>query len=110
MAEVFIGLYVHDNFIRPYIGDVLVVVVMYCFFRIVILDKVKRLPLYTFLIAVFVEVSQYLQLIKILRLEENKFARVILGSTFDMKDIICYGIGTIFIILYEKLIKYMIKL
>lgn len=33
-VEVLIALYVHDDFIRPYIGDVLVVGVVYCFLRI----------------------------------------------------------------------------
>ena len=29
--EVLIALYVHDDFVRPYLGDVLVVVVLYFF-------------------------------------------------------------------------------
>ena len=32
--EVLIALFVHDAFVRPYIGDVLVVVVIYTFVRI----------------------------------------------------------------------------
>ena len=31
--EVLIALYVRDNFVRPYIGDVLVVVLVYSFVR-----------------------------------------------------------------------------
>ncbi len=37
--EVFIALFVHDNFIRPYIGDVLVVIVIYTFIRGIIRRK-----------------------------------------------------------------------
>ena len=33
VIEVLIALYVHDNFIRPYVGDVLVVILMYCFVK-----------------------------------------------------------------------------
>lgn len=34
LTEVLIALYVHDAFVRPYIGDVLVVIVIYTFIRI----------------------------------------------------------------------------
>ena len=38
-VEVLIALFVHDNFVRPYIGDVIVVVVIYCFVRIFVPEK-----------------------------------------------------------------------
>lgn len=56
--EVFIALFVHDNFIRPYIGDVLVVIVIYTFIRGIIGRKIKKLPIYIFLFGVLVEVLQ----------------------------------------------------
>ena len=45
-VEVLIALFVHDNFIRPYIGDVLVTVLVCAFLRIFIPKGVKPLPLY----------------------------------------------------------------
>lgn len=101
IIEVVIALYVHDNFIRPYIGDVLVVSVVYCFVRVFIPEGVKLMPLYVFMFAAFVEVLQYFQLVKLLKLEENVFARVIIGSTFDINDIVCYGVGSIVIVAFE---------
>ena len=103
MIEVVIAIYVHDDFIRPYIGDVLVVAVVYCFVRIFVPDGVKLMPLYVFIFAAFVEVMQYFQLVKVLGLEENIFARILIGSTFDIKDIFCYFIGFIIIIALEIL-------
>ena len=44
--EVIIALFVHDNFIRPYVGDILVVVVIYTFIRILIPDKIRILSIY----------------------------------------------------------------
>ncbi len=93
--EVLIALYVHDSFVRPYIGDVLVVIVLYCFIRIFIPDKFRLLPLYIFIFAAGVEVLQYFRLIQILGLENNIFLRVLIGSVFDMKDIGCYGVGSV---------------
>lgn len=93
--EVLIALYVHDSFVRPYVGDMLVVIVLYCFIRIFIPDKFSLLPLYIFIFAAGVEVLQYFRLIQILGLENNIFLRVLIGSVFDMKDIGCYGVGSV---------------
>ncbi|NYB73573.1 DUF2809 domain-containing protein [Sedimentibacter hydroxybenzoicus DSM 7310] len=102
LAEVFIALYVHDNFIRPYVGDILVVVVIYCAVRTLFPNKITLLPLWIFLFAVFVEFLQYVGIVSILGLNENEFFRVLMGSVFDWKDIICYGIGFILLVVYEK--------
>jgi hypothetical protein len=103
MIEIAIAIYVHDDFIRPYIGDVLVVGVVYLFVRIFVPDGVKLMPLYVFIFAAFVEVLQYFQLIRLLGLEENNFARILIGSTFDVKDLFCYFIGFIIILGLELL-------
>ncbi|MCD7995209.1 MAG: DUF2809 domain-containing protein [Clostridia bacterium] len=97
IIELIIALYVHDRIIRPYIGDMLVVVLVYCFVRVFVPGGVKRLPLYVFFFAVFVEVMQYFRLAEILGLQGNAVARIILGSVFDWKDIACYGAGCLLI-------------
>lgn len=98
IIEVLIALYIHDDFVRPYIGDVLVVMVLYCFVKIFILDKIKLIPLYIFLFAAGVEILQYFHLLEILGLQDNTILRVVFGSVFDMKDIICYGVGCLTIV------------
>lgn len=103
IIEVAIALFVHDSFIRPYVGDVLVVAVIYTFFRVFIPDKVKLLPLYIFLFSVFVELMQYVNIVKLLGLQDNKFFSVLVGTTFDIKDIICYGVGCSLIAIGSKL-------
>jgi len=35
----------------------------------------------------------------------NRALRIILGSTFDWKDIVCYGAGCIFIFLFEQIFR-----
>lgn len=96
-TEVMIALFIHDSFIRPYVGDVLVVAVIYTFIRIFIPEKVKLLPLYIFIFSVLVEIMQYINIVKLLGLEDNKFFSVLVGTTFDVKDIICYGVGCLII-------------
>ena len=103
--EVYIALNVNDNFIRPYVGDMLVVIVIYTFLRIFFSKKPKLLPLYIFLFAAGVEVLQYFEIVKVLGLEENDFFRVLIGSVFDVKDIVCYGIGCVILAVYEVVKK-----
>lgn len=95
--EVLIALYIRDSFIRPYLGDMLVVIVIYCFIRIFVPDKLSLLPLYIFIFATGVEVLQYFNLIQILGLKNNTFLRVVVGTVFDIKDIACYGVGCLFL-------------
>lgn len=102
ITEVLIALFVNDKFIRPYLGDILVVVLIYTFIRIFIPEKLKLLPLYVFIFAAGIEVLQYFQIVKILGLENNTFFRVVIGSVFDWKDIMCYGIGCICIVIVQK--------
>lgn len=105
IIEVLIALYVHDDFIRPYVGDAIVVIVIYTFIRIFIPEKCRLLPLYIFIFAVVVEILQGIHIVNILGVEDNYFLRTLIGDSFDIKDILCYGVGCISLGLYEYLIK-----
>lgn len=107
--EVLIALFVHDAFIRPYVGDVLVVIVIYMFVRIWFPKKIRLLPLYVFLFAVGVELLQYFEIAKLLGLQNNVFMQVLVGSVFDVKDIVCYAVGCIILVGYEASIYYLGK-
>ncbi len=96
-TEVFIALFVHDDFIRPYIGDVLVVIVLYTFVRIFIPEKCGSLPLYIFIFAAATELMQYFHIVELLGLQNNDFFRVLIGSVADIKDIACYFVGCAFL-------------
>jgi len=101
IIELFIALFVHDNFIRPYIGDVLVVVLLYTFVRIFLPEGVRLLPLYIFLFAAGVEVLQYFRIAELLGLSDNRVLSVVIGSVFDVKDVVCYGVGCVILGGYE---------
>ena len=100
ILEVIIAKYVHDKIIRPYIGDVLVVICLYTFAKSIFLDKIKLLSLYVLILAVIVEILQYFNYAQIL-FGDNKIAKTLLGSSFDIKDILCYVVGYLIIILIE---------
>ena len=92
-TEVLIAVFVHDRFVRPYLGDVLVVLVLYCLVRTFWTRPHSLLPLWVFLFAALVEAAQYFHLVERLRLEENRILRIALGSTFDVADLVCYAAG-----------------
>ena len=103
IIEAIIAVFIHDNFIRPYIGDVLVVVLIYCLIKTFVRNEIRLLPLYIFVFAALVEIGQYFNLAKLLGLSDYAIARVIIGSTFDLKDISCYLVGCTGLFLYEMI-------
>lgn len=105
IIEVLIALYIHDDFIRPYVGDVLVVMVLYCFVRIFIPKGARLMPLYIFIFAAVEEGLQLFNLVKVLGLENNRVLSILIGSTFDIKDIICYGAGCVIIALLSSICR-----
>ena len=104
-VEVLIALFIHDDFVRPYIGDVLVVMVLYTFIRIFIPEKIRMLPSYILCLAVLVEILQYFRIVELLGLQDNRFFSVLIGSVFDMKDIICYALGCTLIVIGQMVYK-----
>jgi hypothetical protein len=102
IIEVIIALYVRDAIIRPYIGDILVVILMYTFIRGIIRKPIKLLPVYLFIFASAVELAQYFHIVDILHLKGNRVLSVILGASFDIKDILCYLAAAVLLIIWEK--------
>ena len=100
-TEVCIGLFVHDGFVRPFIGDVLVVILIYTFIRIFIPEKMRLLPLFIFIFATGVEVLQYLRIVEVLGLQDNAFLSTVIGTSFDISDILCYFVGCVFCGVWE---------
>lgn len=92
-VEFFIGIFVHDRFIRPYVGDVIVVVVLYFLIRSIFPEKPAFLCLWIFLFAVLVEVTQIFPLVDLLGIK-NRFIRVVMGTSFSWKDMIAYIAGS----------------
>ncbi len=95
VIEVLIALFVRDGFIRPYVGDMLVTVVICLFLRGFTPLKTKLLPLYVFIFAAAVEIGQYFDFVALLGLDGNRFLSVLLGRTFSFADIVCYGVGCV---------------
>jgi len=102
VIEVIIALYVKDSIIRPYGGDVLVVILMYCFIRSFIRIKSLYLAIAVLFFAYAVEIGQYFNLVEALGVQDNKIMRTIIGSSFSWGDIACYTFGAILCYLIDR--------
>lgn len=101
LVETYIALYVHDTFVRPFVGDILVILLLYTFMRIFIKESSFTLIFSILGFAWFVEFLQFVKIVEILGLEKNAIARTVIGTSFDWKDIGAYSIGAATLSLYH---------
>ena len=106
LVEILIALFVHDRYVRPYIGDFLVVILIYCFIRSLFNVSVIATAVGTLLFAFLLEALQYFKLVEILGLGNSKFVRVIIGSSFEWVDLLAYTLGILVVILIEWAISF----
>ena len=101
-VEVIIATLLKDvYFIRAFVGDVLVVVLLYTFFRTFIEPKSEgALLIFIFGFAVLIETLQYFKLAESLGFEKNSFAYIVLGNYFSWGDILCYAVGCFLVYLF----------
>jgi hypothetical protein len=103
IIELFIGFFVHDKIIRPFIGDLLVVILLYCFVKSIFNITTTKAAIYVLIFAYFIEIMQGLKLVEFIGLSNYKIARILIGTTFSWTDIVCYTIGIAVVIITEKL-------
>ncbi len=101
---VVIAVFVKDKFIRPTVGDFLVVIFIYCFLKSFLNASPLRVGIYVLLFAFAVEIGQYFDLVKLLGLEHSKLARVIIGTRFVWRDLVAYTLGILAVLGFEKYI------
>ena len=103
-VEVFIAFFVRDSFVRPVLGDVLAVMLVYCGLLSIIRLPRSLAASLALLVGVVVEITQYLDVLTLLGLEANPIARIVLGTTFSWGDIVAYAVGAILSIIIDSAI------
>lgn len=93
----------HDDFVRPYVGDFLVVILLYCFVRSFLQAPVVPVALSVLAFSYLIETLQYFNVVQLLGLSHSRLANIVIGNYFTWADIVCYTLGTVFIILLEQL-------
>ncbi|WP_314059491.1 DUF2809 domain-containing protein [Empedobacter brevis] len=102
LIEVIIALFINDKIIRPFVGDILVVVFMYYFIKVFINTKTINIAIFTLIFSFIIEILQYFKFVEIIGLGHNKAARIIIGTSFSWIDLLCYFIGFILLFFIDK--------
>ena len=102
IIEVLIALFIRDRFIRPYVGDFLVVILMYCFLRAFINASPVKLAIGVLLFSYTIEILQYFQIVDRLGLSGNLIAKTVIGYGFEWWDLVAYTLGVIFVYMVDR--------
>ena len=103
IGEVLIALYAHDEFVRPLLGDFLVVIMLYCLVKSVVKKQEFEIGLFVLIFAYLVELGQYYQLVKLVGLGDNQLANIVFGNFFSWVDIVMYTLGIMLVLTFEYL-------
>ncbi|WP_234423433.1 MULTISPECIES: ribosomal maturation YjgA family protein [Aquimarina] len=103
MIEILIALFVDDKIIRPYLGDTIVVILIYCFFRSFLKGKAELIAIGTLIFSYTIEILQYFNFVEVLGLGHYKLARIVLGNSFSWLDMLSYTFGFIIIVWLDKI-------
>ncbi len=109
LTEVLIALFVHDEIVRPYIGDLLVVILLYCLVRSFLNLQITSTAFSVLLFSYLVETLQYFRLVHHLGLDHSKIANIIIGNYFTWVDILAYTLGILIVLGIERLNIYIQK-
>lgn len=95
-----------SGWIRGYIGDVLVLPLLYCLIR-TFTDRLPRtLPVLLFGVGCLAEFLQFIRIHEILGISEGTPFGIIIGTRADWIDILCYAVGTLGILAFIHVIKH----
>ena len=104
-VELYIGIYMHDAIIRPYGGDVLVGILIYCFVKSFLNSPVLPTVLSVLLFCYLIEIGQYFNYVTVLGLQNSRIACVVLGTGFSWIDMLCYTAGMLVVLLLERIMQ-----
>ena len=93
LIEVLIAVYAHDNIVRPYVGDFLVVILLYCTVKSFWNASALVTGVSVLILSYIIEILQYFHLVDRLGLQNSRLATTILGSQFEWIDLIAYTTG-----------------
>jgi hypothetical protein len=88
-----IAAFFRDPWIRPLLGDVLIVMVIAYGVHTFVAAPLRKIAIGTLFFAYGVECLQFFNLIDILGWRDSQLAHLTIGSTFDWRDLVAYTMG-----------------
>lgn len=102
LVEVGIALWVDDALIRPFFGDFLAVIALFFLLKTFLNLSDLNLAFTAVGVAYFLEFLQYCNFLKAVGLEKYKIIVIVLGSSFDWRDVFAYTLGIFAVFLFDK--------
>lgn len=102
LCVLIVKLFNNQVMIRGFVGDVIVVVLIYFLAKSFYQFKPAILALFVLIIAFSTEIVQYMRIIKYIGLEGNRVAELTIGAVFDPMDLLAYSIGVTLVYLFDS--------
>ena len=103
LVEVLIAVYAHDKVVRPYVGDFLVVILLYCILKSFWNASALVAGVSVLILSYTIEILQYFHIVDRLGLQNSRLVTTILGSQFEWIDLIAYTTGIAAVLCIEKI-------
>lgn len=103
LTEILIATKLKDIFfVRAYLGDVFVVMLMYYFIKSFISFEPVKLITGIFIFSCLIEILQYFHFGELLGFKDNRIMMIVLGNSFSWIDILCYFAGCVILYFIES--------
>ncbi len=102
LIEVLIAVFLHDRIIRPYIGDLVVVILLYCMLKSFVTISIWKASISVLVFSFVIETLQYFHVVRLLGLQHSKLANTIIGNSFHWLDLVMYFTGILIVLLIER--------
>jgi hypothetical protein len=90
-------------FVRAYLGDVFVVMLMYYFIKAFFDFNSTKLITGIFIFSCLIEFAQYFHFGELMGFKDNRMMMIVLGNSFSWLDILCYFAGCLILFLISKI-------
>lgn len=106
LVEVLIATKLKDIFfVRAYLGDVIVVMLLYTLVKSFFGVNNEKLILGILIFSCGVEFAQYFKIAEILGFRQGSLMYIVIGNSFSWIDILCYAVGCLLLYLFAIMTK-----
>lgn len=103
LIEVLIATKLSDIFfVRAYLGDVIVVMLLYTFVKSFVKINDEKLIIGILIFSCLVEFAQYFTIAEKLGFQPGSIMYIVIGNSFSWIDILCYGVGCLILYVFTK--------
>ncbi|MBT2621558.1 DUF2809 domain-containing protein [Chryseobacterium sp. ISL-6] len=103
LTEVLIATVLKDIFfIRAYLGDVIVVILLYTFIKTFTIIDDQKLIVGIFIFSCVIELAQYFNIAEKIGFRKGSLMYIVIGNSFSWIDIACYAVGCLILYIIVK--------